>query len=43
MSMICKEDHNEASNEFLKWYSSSKLSTHIIYLDGNNLYGHSII
>ena len=42
ISMICK-DFAEASNNFLKSYDANKPTSHIIYLDANNSYGHSIM
>ena len=41
ISMICK-GYPEASNEFLK-YDANKTTSYIIYLDTNNLYGHSMM
>ena len=40
--MICK-GFAEASNKFLKSYDANKPTSHIIYLDANNFYGHSIM
>ena len=42
ISMICK-DYIEANNKFLKSYNGNKLTSHIIYLDANSLYGHSMV
>ena len=41
ISMICK-DYPEVNNKFLKSYEANKPTSHIIYLDANNLYGHSL-
>ena len=40
--MICKS-YPEANNKLLKSYNSNKPTTHIIYLNANNLYEHSMI
>ena len=40
--MICR-GHSEAKNKFLKSNDPSKPSTNIMYLDANNLFGHSKI
>ena len=40
--MICK-GYAEANNKFLKSYDAKKPTSYIIYLDTNNLYGHSMI
>ena len=37
ISMICK-GHSEANYEFLKLYNPSERSTHVRYLDADNLY-----
>ena len=39
--MICKV-YAEASNKLLKPYNAKKPTSYIIYLDANNLYGHSM-
>ena len=33
----------EANNKFLKLYGANKLTSYIIYLHVNNLYGHSMM
>ena len=40
--MICKW-YAEASNEFPKSYIANKPTPYIIYLDANDLYGHSMM
>ena len=40
--MIC-ESYIKANKKFLKSYNPSKLLTHIMSLDTNNLYGHSTL
>ena len=40
--MICK-GYAEANNKFLKCYDASKPTSYIIYLDANNLFGHSMM
>ena len=42
ISMICKS-YTEVNNKFLKSCDAYKLISYIIYLDANNLYGHSMI
>ena len=42
ISIICK-GYAEANNIFLKSYDANKPTSYIIYLDANNLYGHSIM
>ena len=42
ISMICK-NYAEANNKFLKSYDANKCTWYIIYLDANNLYGHSMM
>ena len=42
ISMICKESP-KASNNFLKSYYVNKPTSCIIYLDANNLHGHSMM
>ena len=39
--MICK-GCAEANNKFLKSYDDNKPTSYIIYLDANNLHGHSM-
>ena len=33
----------EANKKFLKSYDANKLTSYLMYLDTNNLYGHSMI
>ena len=33
----------EANNKFLKYYNANKPTSYIIYLDTNNLNGHSLM
>ena len=40
--MICK-GYKQANNKFLKSRNPSKSLTHILDLDANNLYGHSMM
>ena len=40
--MICKV-HAEANSKFLKSYDDNKPTSYIIYIDPNNLYGHSMM
>ena len=40
--MICKV-YAEANNKFLKSYNANKPTSDIIYLDANDLYGHSMM
>ena len=42
ISMIFK-GYAKANNKFLKSYDANKPTSYIIYLDANNLYGHSIM
>ena len=42
ISMIC-EGYAEAINKLLKSYNYKNPSSYIMYLDANNLYGHSMI
>ena len=42
ISMICK-GYAEANNQLLKSYDANKPTTHIKYLDTNNLYRHSMM
>ena len=42
ISLICKS-YAEAHNKFLKLYVVNKPTSYIIYLDANDLYGHSIM
>ena len=42
ISIICK-GYAEANNTFLKSQDANKHTSYIIYLDANNLYGHSIM
>ena len=40
--MVFLWSYTEANNKFLKSYDANKLISYIIYLDANNLYGHSM-
>ena len=40
--MIYK-DYSEANKKFLKLYDANMFTSYIIYLDVNNLYGHSMM
>ena len=40
---IISKDYAEANNKFLKSYNSNKPTSHIIYLDVNNLYCYSLM
>ena len=42
VSMICK-GYAEANIKFMKSYDSNKPTSYIVYLDANNLYGHSMM
>ena len=42
ISMFCN-GYIKANNKFLKSYNSSKPLIYIVYLDVNNLYGHSMM
>ena len=42
ISMNCK-GYAESNDKFLKSYNSNKPASYIIYLDANNLYGHSMV
>ena len=42
ISMICK-DCAEATNKFLKSHVSNRPTSYIIYLDDNDLYGHTMM
>ena len=42
ISMIFKSNA-EANNKFLKYYNANKPTSYIIYLDTNNLNGHSLM
>ena len=39
--MICK-DYAKANNKNLKSWDNDKSNSHVIYIDANNLYGHSL-
>ena len=40
--MVC-EGYAEANNKFLKSYDTNKPTSYIVYLDANNIFGHSKI
>ena len=42
ISMICK-GYAKGNNKSLKLYDSDKPISYILYLDANNLYGHSVV
>ena len=42
ISMTCK-NYAEANNKFWKSYDGNKCTSCVIYLDDNNLYGHSML
>ena len=42
ISIVCK-GYAEATNKFCKSYKANKSTSYIIYLDANNLYGHSMM
>ena len=39
--MIC-QGYAEANSKLLEFYNNNKLTLYIVYLDANNLYGHSM-